>query len=712
MMKFSLMQDGSFSVSVGESIENPILSIPAYHNGTPVTEIQEDGFANIESIEKIIIEDGIKKIGKGAFKNCRNVKEIILPDSITSIGFAAFENCESLECMEIPFGGNQDENSRTSRFGYIFGSESSYTASLHIPCSLSVLKISGCKKIYSHAFEECRYIEHLLISDDIQEIGKCAFKRCDRLIDVKLGNGVQKIRTEAFYDCGELSDICFGSNVSLIEEYAFHFCDKLTKIHIQDIAAWCKIKFDGYYANPMQYANGRLYLNEKEVDDLHIPLDVLKISAFAFYGCSSLLSVILHNQITSIGQYAFGSCKNLQKATLPFIGATSNSKKDADLHYVFDSIPSSLHTVFITGKTKIKKPTLGYFGDVTNIVLGEDVYEIESSAFEENKKLTGIELGIGIKKVPSYAFQNCKKLRYLTVANEALEIGRYAFEGCDHLEQVTVKSNDGREFISNDLLNKIILQHSLDTIDISKNLRDKLYDGEIYTLGQLTSKKPSELLKIDGIGPTKIQEIGAALSKYNFCLQSEEPVISKIRTFRETPFPQSLLLDLDLLQSADELVSIDIINGVDKAMSFLDERSKEMLFMRYKEHQSFGEIGTAYEISGTRVQQIIIKSLRFLRHPERYKYMKHGLNGLEEKNREVVSKAIEKVGAQATKSIEELNFSVRTYNVLTRAGIETLGELILLSEDDLMKIRNMGRKSFEEIIQKLEFMEIKLNTSE
>lgn len=712
MMKFSLMQDGSLSASIDESIENKILSIPAYQNGIPVTEIQEDGFANIESIEKIIIEDGIKKIGNRAFKNCRNVKEVILPNSITSIGFAAFENCESIECMALPFGGNPDENSRTSRFGYIFGAESSYTASLHVPYSLSVLKISGCKKIYSHAFEECRYIEHLFISDDIQEIGKYAFKHCESLIDVKLGNGVQKIRTEAFYDCGKLSNIYFGSNVSLIEKYAFHFCDKLTTVHIQDISAWCRIKFDGYYANPMQYANGKLYLDEKEVNNLRIPFDVLKISAFAFYGCSSLLSIVLHNQITFIGKYAFGSCKNLQKATLPFVGAASNSKKDANLYYVFDYIPSSLHTIFITGKTKIKKPTLGYFGDVTNIILGEDVYEIESSAFEENKKLTSVDLGIRIKKVPSYAFQNCKKLRYLTVANEELEIGRYAFEGCDHLEQVTVKSNDGCEFISNDLLNKIILQHSLDMIDITANLRGKLYDGEIYTLGQLISQKPSELLRIEGIGPTKLQEIGAALLRYNLCLQSEEAIISKTRVFRETPFPQSLLLDLDLLQSADEFVSADIINGIDKAMSFLDERSKAILFMRYREHQSFNKIGTAYKISGTRTQQIIMKSLRFLRHPERYKYMKHGLKGLDEKSNEVSNKAVEKVGVQATKSIEELDFSVRTYNVLTKAGIETLGELILLNEDDLIKIKNMGRKGFEEIVQKLESMEITLYTND
>ncbi|HSI66215.1 MAG TPA: DNA-directed RNA polymerase subunit alpha [Planococcus sp. (in: firmicutes)] len=53
-------------------------------------------------------------------------------------------------------------------------------------------------------------------------------------------------------------------------------------------------------------------------------------------------------------------------------------------------------------------------------------------------------------------------------------------------------------------------------------------------------------------------------------------------------------------------------------------------------------------------------------------------------------------------TIEELDLSVRSYNCLKRAGINTVHELASKSEDDMMKVRNLGRKSLEEVRVKLE----------
>ncbi len=52
-------------------------------------------------------------------------------------------------------------------------------------------------------------------------------------------------------------------------------------------------------------------------------------------------------------------------------------------------------------------------------------------------------------------------------------------------------------------------------------------------------------------------------------------------------------------------------------------------------------------------------------------------------------------------TIEELDLSVRSFNCLKRAGINTVEDLINKSENDMMKVRNLGRKSLEEVIQKL-----------
>ena len=63
-------------------------------------------------------------------------------------------------------------------------------------------------------------------------------------------------------------------------------------------------------------------------------------------------------------------------------------------------------------------------------------------------------------------------------------------------------------------------------------------------------------------------------------------------------------------------------------------------------------------------------------------------------------------------TIEELDLSVRSYNCLKRAGINTVEELANKSEEDMMKVRNLGKKSLEEVIQKLEELGLNLKPSE
>ncbi len=59
-------------------------------------------------------------------------------------------------------------------------------------------------------------------------------------------------------------------------------------------------------------------------------------------------------------------------------------------------------------------------------------------------------------------------------------------------------------------------------------------------------------------------------------------------------------------------------------------------------------------------------------------------------------------------TIEELDLSVRSFNCLKRAGINTVEDLVNKSEDDMMKVRNLGRKSLEEVIGKLNAMGLNL----
>lgn len=63
-------------------------------------------------------------------------------------------------------------------------------------------------------------------------------------------------------------------------------------------------------------------------------------------------------------------------------------------------------------------------------------------------------------------------------------------------------------------------------------------------------------------------------------------------------------------------------------------------------------------------------------------------------------------------NIDELELSVRSYNCLKRAGINTVEELTNKTPEDMMKVRNLGRKSLEEVLAKLKELGLSLNTSE
>jgi DNA-directed RNA polymerase subunit alpha len=80
------------------------------------------------------------------------------------------------------------------------------------------------------------------------------------------------------------------------------------------------------------------------------------------------------------------------------------------------------------------------------------------------------------------------------------------------------------------------------------------------------------------------------------------------------------------------------------------------------------------------------------------------------------STVVEKAETQRDKvlemTIEELDLSVRSFNCLKRANINTVEDLISKTEDEMIKVRNLGRKSLEEVIHKLAMMGLSLQSEE
>ena len=147
----------------------------------------------------------------------------------------------------------------------------------------------------------------------------------------------------------------------------------------------------------------------------------------------------------------------------------------------------------------------------------------------------------------------------------------------------------------------------------------------------------------------------------------------------------------------------DHLAGLEFAISQLDEREQTIIRMRFEERQTYAQIGEHFNISLNRVSQVARKALRKLYHPKNLKYYKYGLEGYKVKKAEF--EEAERQRAYTEKVMEttiyDLDFSVRTFNNLIRAKCEKVSDLVALSEEDILNLKNMGKKQFAEVALKL-----------
>lgn len=149
----------------------------------------------------------------------------------------------------------------------------------------------------------------------------------------------------------------------------------------------------------------------------------------------------------------------------------------------------------------------------------------------------------------------------------------------------------------------------------------------------------------------------------------------------------------------------EIESGIMTALDTLTLKEKDILIQRYQNHLSLSKVGDIYELTRTRIGQIESRALRKMRHPSRVKYMlpkveeppKDEPNNTEEWDKESIGEM----------KIEELDLSVRSFNCLRRASIYTVADTIRLFKDgSILRVRNLGRRSADEIYYKLTMLGI------
>ena len=169
------------------------------------------------------------------------------------------------------------------------------------------------------------------------------------------------------------------------------------------------------------------------------------------------------------------------------------------------------------------------------------------------------------------------------------------------------------------------------------------------------------------------------------------------------------------------------IPGISAALATLTEREQGVIMMRFQQKKTLEQCGKECGVTRERIRQIEAKAIRKLRHPSRVNMMKAvPLTELQaqyteykklESDYEWLKKAFETLTAQKAEPgviipmaeqavvletpLENLDLSVRSYYYLRRAGVKTMRDIAEMTEDKLMKVRNLGRKSLQEIKDKL-----------
>ncbi len=170
------------------------------------------------TIEKVVISEGIERIGEFSFTSSIAVREVVFPTTIKTIEAYAFTGCSSLSSVSIP-------DSITEIATYAFGSCTSLSE-INIPNSVT--------SIESNAFSGCSNLRKVTIPDSVTSIGRYAFSWCSNLTNIIIPEYVTSIGYGAFSNCTNLAEMHIPNSVISIGDYAFEKCTSLTEITIPE----------------------------------------------------------------------------------------------------------------------------------------------------------------------------------------------------------------------------------------------------------------------------------------------------------------------------------------------------------------------------------------------------------------------------------------------------------------------------------------------
>ncbi len=217
-------------------------------------------------------------------------------------------------------------------------------------------------------------------------LGHSLFVSSDILESVVIGDNIETIGNEAFFCCTKLNSVSIGKNVWSVGVLAF------------DETPWLSSQSEDFII----VGDGVLIKYNGTSKTVTIPEKVKHLSS-AFYVNGKVVSVVMGDQVLTIGENAFADC-----GALTYVKMSKNIKSIGSRAFE--------KCVFLTGF------------DIPN-----SCEYIGSFAFNSCYSFTTVRIGTSVKKIGEYAFAGCLHLRSLTLPSSLSQVGEYAFTECSSI---------------------------------------------------------------------------------------------------------------------------------------------------------------------------------------------------------------------------------------------------------------------------------------
>jgi len=370
-----------------------------------------------DSIQKIIVQDGITEICDWAFSDCKNVTEASLGEGLLTIGAGAFSKCTALKTISLPD-------------------------------SLTTISGTDLYRPLEGAFYGCSALQQIAIPENVIEIGPTAFEGCSALEEFRFPknfclNGQTYLNAGMFRDCTSLKKVVLPEGVTCLGGFFLSGCSALTEINLP---------------NSLLFINEAAFMDCASLPEIAIPDTIEKIGASAFGGCSSLTSITIPNGIKTLDDFC-NNCTQLQTVSLP-AGLTriSGFRNCSALEAI--EIPESVTVIFGFNQCENLKyisfpkglEQLSGFSKCTSleeIIVPDNVTYL--NAFSGCTALKRIVLPDNLTEIPMRAFDECSALTTITIPANVTKIGSSAFERCYRLKTIHF-CGDAPEMGSNSIM--------------------------------------------------------------------------------------------------------------------------------------------------------------------------------------------------------------------------------------------------------------------